>query len=550
LKNISQHRYSKSAVAVMVSAVLASGCATNPYVMTEGLKTSLNTKKNNTTQYVPEQAKLDNSSYGGDLEQAISDVDAQRNAYMDAVVNRTNQRNLLSAGLITLTAAALYKGVNAADGGSSRAVANLGAVAGGAYALNSYSNSPNTELAYLNAANDLTCLILKTRPWLVKEADFQKFKTSIETLSTAINALDKAFQAQAAQSGNTKAYVRNHPFEMKMLYNARVTLRKAHNFHGYVTSAGFHLRQEAILVANNTHLEIHRLQPDLVNPSMALSGLRSTSQAFREIKPLDVPSADSQKEPADEGVGSMSNNSSGETKTGKPPSANEGNNGKSDETTANSDMGRAADKLNDLVQEQTKLLQQYKKTAATESQKTKAEIDALNKKLMGVSKAIADIKEGKKTDVQLMVPQLTATDAKDLAIKLSNLLEKMREINTTLTRAYSLKPYVKNIAQCQRNPADDFGFTFEDDTVQLFPGQSFEVAVKGGVGVPQIWLSGAKSSSQDERPTFTTSIDGGIPRAKLELKPKTPPGDLYIMAVDGSGKRQDQMKITVLEPKR
>ncbi len=548
----------------MASALFASACTTNPYVVSDGLKNSLKTNQRDSDSQVSEPTAPKKYTFGGDLEQAIHDVDAQRNAYSDAVISRTQQRNILSGGLITLTAAALYKGVNAVDGGASRAVTNLGTVAGGVYALNSYSNSPNTELAYLNAVNDLTCLILKTRPWLIKRGEFEEFaggknptpsngpkasgSSQIEQLSAAINDLDTVFQMQAARSGNSSAFVKAHPFERQMLYNARVTLRKAHNFKGYVESAGFQLRQEALLVTNNTHLEIHRLQPDLVNPSVALSGLRSTSQAFREIKPLDVPPANAQKESDDDDKGSTST-TSGDDTTGTPPSADSGNTGKSNETSANSDMGKAADKLNDLIQEQAKLLQQYKKATAAESKKTKAEIQALNKKLLDIYKTIADIKDGKKVDMQLVAIQQNSADAKELATKLSNLLEKIRLINATLTRAYSLKPYVKNIAQCQRNAADDFGFTFEDDTVQLYPGQSFEVAVKGGVGVPQIWLSGAKISSLDEGAKFSTSIDGGIPRARLELKSKTPPGDLYIMAVDGSGKRQDQIKITVLEPK-
>jgi hypothetical protein len=47
-------------------------------------------------------------------------------------------------------------------------------------------------------------------------------------------------------------------------------------------------------------------------------------------------------------------------------------------------------------------------------------------------------------------------------------------------------------------------------------------------------------------PTFTTSIDGGIARAKLTLLSTTPPGEMHIMAVDGSGKQRDDIKVIVV----
>lgn len=537
-------RNQRSVIATIVVCMFASGCTTNTYVMTDGMKTSLKTTDSANNQNA--------TGFAGDLEQAITDVDAQRNAYFDALTSRTKQRNVLNGTLITLTAAALYDGISTAGRGTNRAVANLGTLAGGAYAVNSYSNSPNTELAHLNAANDLTCLIMKTRPWLVKAADFSQFTgTHITQLSDAIDKLDNELQSQAAKSGSSTAFMKAHGFERQMLYNARATLRKAHNFKGYVESAGFQLRQEAVLVANNTNLEVHRLQPDLINPSSTLSGLRSVSQSFREIKPLEVPSSDDAKEDKDEDNAPAT--TSGLNTSGSSSALTQINIEKNVKTTsdfkAESDLGKAADKLNELLKEQSNLLAQHKKATQAITQKTKAQIADLNKRLDDISIVISKIKDGKEANLQLTVIPFNTNAATELATDLSDLLKQMRIVNTTLTRAYSLKPYVRNIAQCQRNQADDFGFTFDDDSITLQPGQSFTVAVKGGVGVPQIWLSGARGTSLNEMPTFTTSIDGGIARATLTLPPKALAGDLYIMAVDGSGKRQDQIKVNVLVPK-
>ncbi len=119
----------------LVGNIFVSSCSMHPYVLTSDLQTSLPTITATTPQFA------------GDLQQAIHDVDAQRSAYYDKLQNRTKQRNYLNGALIGLSAADLYNGVTSTVGASNRAVINFGAVAGGAYALGTRSDSPNTDLA-------------------------------------------------------------------------------------------------------------------------------------------------------------------------------------------------------------------------------------------------------------------------------------------------------------------------------------------------------------------------------------------------------------------
>lgn len=517
---------------VVASVILISGCSSNPYVRTPGLVTSLPTTSFTTA-----------SQFAGDLEQAIKDVDAQRLAYYDELKTRTVQRNLLSGSLIGLSAGALYKGITSAAGSGSRAVVNFGATAGGAYALGNYSNSPNTELAYITAANDLTCLVLRTRPWLLTKDEFGTFTTSVSHLLSTTDALDALFQQQVAQSDYPKAFLRDHSFEKKILYKARITYRKASNFKGFVDTAGFQLRQDAVLASNVANFEIHRLQPELVNPSTALTGLRNTSQAFRDIKPLDVAPAEEQEE--------ESGKSGKSDDTSKPPpedtTVKTGTTTQSTpeaSPTAASDSGKAADKLEKQVAEQAKLLAAQEKANDKRAQQTAAKLKDLTAELKSLTYVVTAL-NASKTATLNVVSKLDVTDRKALAKALSDVLAAMRPVNAVLTRAFSLKPYVKSIPQCQPLNAQAFEFAFEPGEVTLAPGQSFDVAVKGGVGVPQIWLSGAKGDSKGEMPKFTTSIDGGIARAKLILLATTPPGEMHIMAVDGSGKQRDDVKVIV-----
>lgn len=521
----------KLIASVLVATLFVSGCAVNPYVRTAGMQESL-----------PGAATATTPAFHGDLEQAIVHVDAQRTAYYDELKTRTVQRNLLSGALIGLSAGALYAGVTVGAGASNRAVLNFGTAAGGAYALGQYSDSTKTELAYLKATNDLTCLVLRTRPWLVKSNDFGQFNRDVSALLHTTNVLDTLFQKQIALSGNTDKFLKDHNFERQMLYKARVTLRKASNFKGFVETAGFQLRQEAVLASNVANFEIHRLQPELVNPSNALVGLRNTSQAFRDIKPLDVEPPEAPKVDADD------------DKTTPPPVAASSAPAKSTQSTppvsptAASELGKEADKLTKLIEEQASLQAAHKKASDATAKKTKSDIAKLDKKLEEIKKAIETIKTGQAANLTLTDNALIKQDAIELAKKLSDVLAALRPVNSVLTRAYSLKPYVKSIPECQPLNTQTFEFAFDDGEVTLNPGQSFDVAVKGGVGVPRIWLSGAKGNEKGEMPGFTTSIDGGIARAKLTLLASTPPGEMSIMAVDGSGKQRDDIKVIVIAP--
>lgn len=521
---------------VAVSVLLMCGCGSNPYVRTPGMDASL-----------PGATTATTSIFAGGLEQAIKDVDTQRAAYHKVLENRTDQRNILSGALIGLSAGALYKGITSSAGAGSRAVVNLGAAAGGAYALGSYSNSPSTELAYITAANDLTCLVLRTRPWLVKQTEFNTFTASVTALMTATNELDRLFQKQAAQSGDSRKFVATHNFEKLILYKARVTLRKASNFKGFVDTAGFQLRQEAVLVSNAANFEIHRLQPELAKPSTVLAGLRSTSQAFRDIKPLDVPPPETQKNEDDKNAG-------GDTadELAKTPAADEKQ--AADKSipnatpTAASASGKAADKLEKQVADQAKLLAAQEKTNDKRDKKTAAKLKDLTAELKSLMFVVTALKDSKTATITTVVSKLDTAAAENLATALSDVLAAMRPVNAVLTRAYSLRPYVKNIPECQPLNAQVFEFSFDSDETTLNPGQTFDVAVKGGAGVPRIWLSGAKSNAKGEEPKLTTTIDGGVARAKLTLPLDTPAGDIYIMAMDGSGKQKDSIKVTVVVP--
>lgn len=512
----------------VTTSLVLSGCSLQPYVRTPELEVSL-----------PDA--LSNLRYAGDLEQAIANVDKQRSEYVNELIKRTKQRNSLSGALITLSAGALYSGLTVDASSSTRAVANLGTLAGGAYALGNYSNSPGTELAYIRAANDLTCLVMRTRPWLMKATDYAAFAVAADVLEFRINTLDGLYQRQVAASTNEGKFLEQTRFQRGRMYDARLTLRKAHNFKGFVETAGFHLRQDALLVSNTANLEIHRLQPVLADPTSFATSLRSTAQAFRDIKPLDVGEPDKQESD------SKDTKAPEPTGTASTPAA-------APEVKATSPLGKEADKLTAEIAALTKALDEQKAankkaSGATNDAlaKLEKELAELTERLTAVEKAITTT-EAKAT--LAVAPDKKAAEkdaAKELATALAELFAAIRPVNAVLTRAYSLKPFVKDIPECRQHDGQVLAFTLESDEITLMPGQTFDVAVTGGVGVPKIWMSGAAGSTDEKAAatSLTTSIDGGLARAKLVIGSKVPDHEIYIMAVDGSGKQKDQIKVMV-----
>ena len=517
----------------LATSLVLSGCSLQPYVRTANLEVSL-------------PPTLSEPKYAGDLEKAIADVDGQRTEYLNGLAARTKQRNSLSGALIALSAGALYSGLTVDAGSSTRAVANLGTLAGGAYAIGNYSNSSGTELAYIRAANDLTCLVLRTRPWLLKTSEYEPYTEAVKGLESSINAFDALYQQQVAASTDEAEFLKNTKFQRSRLYDARLTLRKANNFKGFVETAGFHLRQDAMLVSNTANLEIHRIQPALADPTSFATSLRSTAQAFRDIKPLDVGAPDKQEEDTGEKPKATSE---GATAPATPASG-----AAATPSPSTSDLGKEADKLSAKITALTESMEKEKvanKNTATKTESTIAkqmkEVAALTARLSAVEKAITAT-DAKATLV--FAPDKQATEkkaSKELAEKMSDVFAKLRPVNAALTRAYSLKPFVKDIPECRQHNAQNFAFTLDSDEVTLMPGQSFDVAVTGGEGVPKIWMSGAAGSTvENATPTsLTTSIDGGLARAKLVIGTKVPDHDIYITAVDGSGKQKDQIKIIV-----
>ncbi len=523
----------------LASSLLLVGCSLHPYVRTAELENSL----------PPQRVKL---QYAGDLEQAIADVDRQRSEYLEKLVRRTEQRNSLSGALITLSAGALYSGLTVDASSSTRAVANLGTLAGGSYALGNYTNSPGTELAYIRAANDLTCLVLRNRPWLVKASDYAAFEVASDVLEFHINKLDALYQQQVAAATDEADFLKDTRFQRARLYDARQTLRKASNFKGFVDTSGFHLRQDALLVSNTANFEIHRLQPSLADPTSFSTSLRSTAQAFRDIKPLDVGAPNKQEEEASGSTPPASAPTAAATAPTIPASA-----ASAAKPAASSDLGKEADKLANQIETLTRSLEKEKLANKDASNKTNRLVAKQVKELAGLTERLAAVEKiitttDPKAELAV-IPDKKAAEkvaATALATALSNVFQAMRPVNAVLTRAYSLKPFVKDIPECRLQNAQIFAFTLDNDEITLAPGQTFDVAVTGGVGVPQIWMSGAAGSTDEKAAatSFSTMIEGGVARAKLVIGTKVPDHDIYITAVDGSGKQKDQLKVMVKAP--
>ena len=317
---------------------------------------------------------------------------------------------------------------------------------------------------------------------------------------------------------------------------------------GYINSAGFQLRQEAQLVSNSANFEIHRLQPALAAPSTLVVAMRATSQAFRDIKPLEVPDADDQKkveELDDDSVDGQNKSPSGGGKTGSPSTpAAVG-------ATNISDLAKAADELTKKIAAIELALDKHKKRTKKETEKSRDDMNAMNKRIAALQ---TQLKNHQASPTHIPAGESTVvspddrTNAVELAKALSNLFSAMRPVNAVLSKTYSLKSYVRDIPECRAPNVQPFKFTLDTDEVKLNPGQTFEVGVVGGVGIPQIWMSGAIGKNLEEMPKFTTVIEGGMARARLTLLLSTPASEISILAVDGSGKQFDEIKVVVEIP--
>ena len=118
-----------------------------------------------------EDCAAEAKDYAGNLPASICRVNRLRLDYLEAVSDESTLHNLIGAGLLTLSATSLYKGLTSSGDSTQKLLAKTGLTAGAAYVYGETFISVPKQRIYLAGADALGCAVLATRPFLYKAED-------------------------------------------------------------------------------------------------------------------------------------------------------------------------------------------------------------------------------------------------------------------------------------------------------------------------------------------------------------------------------------------
>src|SRR5688572_9267375 len=254
-----------SRLVLLLCAVSLSGCVmVSPHIKSDRLMT------------LPEG---DATRFYGDLPESIAAVNDLRRRYVDAVGEMSTIQNSIGAGLIPLSALALYKGITSSSDSTQRWLAAAGIGGAAAYAFSTAYSSRPRQTVYLAGADALGCLVTSTRPYLYEKSEFgtdkgsdrKTFLGALEYLAASADRLARRLATSPALPETAEA--------QRTLESARLTLGKARTLHAQVRLAGTRLREKALEVQNQVSVEVLKTEPDLTAVFRSLETIRE--HAFR-----------------------------------------------------------------------------------------------------------------------------------------------------------------------------------------------------------------------------------------------------------------------------
>lgn len=278
---LAAQRASRAVLVGVVVSLATSGCSLiNPYLRAPQLDST-----DNAAAGLPSSALPENQA----LLSAVAAAAAQRSLYYSAVGDRAKLRNGLPLALIPLGAAALYKGIAADAGTSTRnLLLKEGLVGATLYGLGSYYTSTTREQVYLAGAKALSCSIYAMTPYYVPDDLASALGSSnLSALNHQLHAVESATQpvrelrqkiaAGDAAGGVIDAEIRRAQASVAA---AKKTLRQAVSTRSLLLGAGARLRATVENVVSEVDVQIARLEPDPAVILTLAASLPTTAKQF------------------------------------------------------------------------------------------------------------------------------------------------------------------------------------------------------------------------------------------------------------------------------
>jgi hypothetical protein len=466
------------------------------------------------------------------LPDAIDAADRMRTVYMDGVRHRSFRHDAFGMGVIAMTAVAVYKGVTADTDGTRKYLAKAGAAGGAYYTANTFFNSTDVEVAFLQGYRDVTCRILRARPFLIDADAYRPWKHRVIELEHAITEVDT--RLSQLQSLHFQELELNHGKEVHArlgrefhdivdaLRRARLLLKHAIAYQGRVETAGFALRRDVEMIVSDVSQRTHAARRELDPADTLVAKFRATAKAYGSIKPVD------QEE-------------TGDTTSGAEPKATPNTDGKGAvEDDGKSEEGKAAPKAATPAPS-SPATSPGGKAMDDQSAKIKR-LEALQKDLQAkVAKLEKDKAPAKPSTAVSMIPP---EERLQLRRDLAQLYHRHRKVNEMLIRHDALYQTVKNLEICQPESALLLTLTPDVDSLKVVAGQTYQFSIHGGRGIPRALLVGAKGSG-DKEIKLTVVIESGAAIAKVVMPAAPAAGTAYLVVTDSAGIQKEEVALEI-----
>ena len=434
------------------------------------------------TDVSPARCALPNK-YAGAAASAIDAANDQRNLYMKEMGHQYWFNSAAGLGIIGLSADAIYKGVATS---STHAVTAEAAGIAGIYGADAWLHNKSTEAAYVVGFQAITCTLLRTRAILLPQSEFDDFGREIERFENQIKTVDGTLSdLQIAWDFGEEA---GETLEQGEKTNLNRETRNAEN--------ALARARKLLLTARSYESEINtsgatiRNQVDLIVASVS-SQLAQSEPSISTLKGL---------------VGTFSDPSKGIAALQAVPLSPSGTVATTPAFSSQSGSGTTSTK------------------GATPTQEEAAQ-----------SKAAPQHPEEYKQRQDLR---------KTLWEQVSELYALGRPLNAVLTNSQNFYASTKSISACEFGGPPALEITPATVADPVLAGTTLKFAISGGIGIPEVSLTGSTGSSADAKtPDLALSVNGNSVIATVTILPDAS-GTLTLQASD-KGQPAQQAKVTI-----
>jgi hypothetical protein len=567
-----------SALAALIATSLTGCGALSPYqhmAMTGPRVISANPDSGTPTSATEPKSA---TPLAGDIETALQDIEAQRQALFDKLDASAVRRSLGASSLYAIGGWAVLNGMkpNPTDADALRTTRL--AVAGSTLYLGAdYSINTSQEDIHARTYNALTCLVAQSKPltWTLTQAldpnksiaisDATPSDATVEKINPVRSrdeldrALDRLEEQINLSYAHFEAFTRNERWDQfapnvnraieqrnKALNLARTALREGRILLQEIDQSGRTLRNRAAMIMAAANVDLRAQQKELPAADSQLTALKTLVDNFKNVG--KQTEADDTATGADTGTGTDTES--------KPPAGLATGSGNTPPTSATTgepttvtapasapvtqdDLTRLKDALTQLI------VDKNAQQAALNDVKAQAAAKQARDKEMDQLKAEADkLKQRLSACAQPKGPTCRSDGDVNTLIQQTNLLHAIRRpVAAALVNFRQTVREVSAHNACQSAP-QWVTITPGDARSLKVPGV-LEFAISAAVGgIPRVGLTGNTGSTPSHQ-ALIVRADNGVLMARITLPADTPAGELTLWATDALGRHGQQVTITV-----